>query len=216
MSHTLHKEKSRAGSTFFLCLAIAALLFLPFLIYNRGYFIYYGDFNAQQIPFYQLAHKAIHEGYFGWNWNTDLGANFVGSYSFYLLGSPFFWLTIPFPNEWVPYLMAPLLMLKMAFAGLAAYGYTRRFLRPQTAMIAAVLYAFSAFSIYNVFFNHFHEALIWFPLMLLGMEQYMQEGRRGLFAMSVLLSALNNYYFFIAQAIFVMIYWNIVKHREEN
>jgi len=207
MSHTLRLEKSRAATTFFLILAMAGLLFLPFLLYNRGYFIYYGDFNAQQIPFYQLAHQAVREGNWGWSWTTDLGANFVGSYSFYLLGSPFFWLTLPFPTDWVPYLMAPLLMLKLAFAGLAAYGYIRRFLRPEMAMVAAVLYAFSGFSIYNIFFNHFHEALIWFPLMLLGMEQYMQEGRKGLFAFSVLMTALNNYYFFIAQAIFVMLYW---------
>lgn len=209
MSHTLRREKSLAATTFFVVLAMAVALFLPFLIYNRGYFIYYGDFNAQQIPFYQLAHQAVREGNIGWSWTTDLGANFVGSYSFYLLGSPFFWVTLPFPNAWVPYMMAPLLMLKLAFAGLAAYGFTSRFLRPRMAFVAAVLYAFSGFSIYNIFFNHFHEALIWFPLMLLGMERYMQEGRKGLFAFAVLMSALNNYYFFIAQAIFVMIYWVI-------
>lgn len=209
MGHTLQREKHLAKEAFLLTLAMAVLLFLPFVIYNRGYFIYYGDFNAQQIPFYQLAHQAIREGNTGWSWTTDLGANFVGSYSFYLLGSPFFWLTIPFPTAVVPYLMAPLLILKLAFAGLAAYGYLARFLRPQTALIGAVLYAFSSFSIYNIFFNHFHEALIWFPLMLLGIEQYMREGKRGLFALAVLLTALNNYYFFIAQAIFTMIYWAV-------
>lgn len=207
MHRTLQKERGLAKETFLLVLATAFLLFLPFIIYNRGYFIYYGDFNAQQIPFYQLAHQAIREGNVGWSWTTDLGANFVGSYSFYLLGSPFFWLTIPFPTAVLPYLMAPLLMLKLAFAGLAAYGYLSRFLRPRMALLGAVLYAFSGFSIYNIFFNHFHEALIWFPLMLLGMELYMKEGRRGIFAVAVLLSALNNYYFFIAQAIFAMIYW---------
>ena len=207
MTRTLQREKGLAKETFLLILGMALLLFLPFLIFNGGYFIYYGDYNAQQIPFYQLAHQAVREGNTGWSWTTDLGANFVGSYSFYLLGSPFFWLTIPFPTAAVPYLMAPLMMLKMAFAGLAAYGYLTRFLRPQTAMIGAVLYAFSGFSIYNIFFNHFHEALIWFPLMLLGVELYMSEGRRGIFAVAVLMSALNNYYFFIAQAIFVMIYW---------
>ncbi len=209
MHHTLRREKSLAATAFFLTLGVAVLLFLPFVIYDRGYFIYYGDFNAQQIPFYQLAHRAVWEGNLEWNWTTDLGANFIGSYSFYMLGSPFFWLTLPFPNAWVPYLMAPLLALKMAFAGLAAFAYTRRFISQRLAVIAALLYAFSGFSVYNIFFNHFHEALIWFPLLLLGVEQYMQEGRRGLFALAVLLTALNNYYFFIAQAIFVMIYWVI-------
>ncbi len=207
MEHTLCREKSRATEAFFYTLLMAVLLFLPFIIYNRGLFIYYGDFNAQQIPFYKLAHQAVREGNLGWSWTTDLGANFVGSYSFYLLGSPFFWLTLPFPTAWVPYLMAPLLMLKMACAGLAAYGYLARFLRPKNALIGAVLYAFSGFSLYNIFFNHFHEAMIWFPLLLLGLERYMAEGKRGLFALAVMLTALNNYYFFIAQALFVMIYW---------
>ncbi len=209
MTATLGKEKERGLATFGLVLGMAFLLFLPFIIYDRGYFIYYGDFNAQQIPFYQLAHEAVKSGNIGWSWGTDLGANFIGSYSFYLLGSPFFWLTLPFPPAWVPYCMAPLLMLKMACAGWTAYAYTRRFLRPQYAMIAGVLYAFSGFSLYNIFFNHFHEAMVFFPLMLLGVEQYMKDGKRGLFAVSVLFSALSNYYFFIGQAFFIMIYWVI-------
>ncbi|MBQ8724410.1 MAG: YfhO family protein [Oscillospiraceae bacterium] len=63
---------------------------LPIMIAEKGYFIYYGDYNAQQIPFYSLASDAVKSGSFGWNWNTDLGSNFIGSYAFYLFGSPFF------------------------------------------------------------------------------------------------------------------------------
>lgn len=207
MKRTLQQQKGMGHVAFFPVLAMGLMLFIPFLFYDKGIFIYYGDYNAQQIPFYQLAHRAVRAGEWGWNWNTDLGANFIGSYSFYLLGSPFFWLTLPFPSTWVPYLMAPLMALKMAFASLTAYGYTRRFLSPRLAVVAGILYAFSGFSVYNIFFNHFHEALIWFPLLLLGMEQYMQDGKKGLFAFAVLMSALNNYYFFIGQAVFLMIYW---------
>lgn len=209
MTRTLQRDKGMGHIAFFLVLAMGIMLFIPFVLFDKGMFVYYGDYNAQQIPFYQLAHRAVRAGEIGWNWNTDLGVNFIGSYSFYLLGSPFFWLTLPFPNIWIPYLMAPLLVLKMAFASLTAYGYTRRFVSNQLAVLAGVLYAFSGFSIYNIFFNHFHEALIWFPLLLLGMEQFMQDGKKGLFAFAVLMSALNNYYFFIGQAIFLIIYWII-------
>lgn len=207
MAHTLQREKGKGPVVFFLVLAMGILLFAPFVLFDKGLFVYYGDFNAQQIPFYQLAHRAVRAGEIGWSWTTDLGANFIGSYSFYLLGSPFFWLTLPFPTAWVPYMMAPLLALKLAFAALTSYAYTRRFLQPRLAMVAGVLYAFCGFSVYNIFFNHFHEALVWFPLLLLGVEQYMQDGRKGLFAFAVLMSALSNYYFFIGQALFVMIYW---------
>ena len=93
---------------------VALLFFLPFMIYDNGYFLFYGDYNVQQVPFYRMCHDAVRRGNIGWSWTTDLGANFIGSYSFYLLGSPFFWLTIPFPSEAVPYLMGPLLILKFA------------------------------------------------------------------------------------------------------
>ena len=155
-AHSLIKPKGRARQAFLLALLMAFLLFLPFLIIDKGYFIYYGDFNVQQIPFYRMAHDAVRSGNIFWNWETDLGANFIGSYSFYLLGSPFFWLTLPFPSAAVPYLMAPLLMLKFAFSSLTAYAYLRRFVRPDYAVMGGLLYAFSGFSIYNVFFNHFH------------------------------------------------------------
>ena len=94
-SRELTKPKGKAWTSFWIALVMAAALFLPFMIMDKGYFIYYGDFNVQQIPFYQLAHDCVRSGDIFWNWNTDLGANFIGSYPFYLLGSPFFWLTLP-------------------------------------------------------------------------------------------------------------------------
>ena len=107
--------------TFALALLTAALLFVPFIIINGGVFYYYGDFNVQEIPFYQMLHQQVHDGQLGWNHLTDLGSDTLSSYSFYLLGSPFFWMTIPFPNEIVPNLIGPLLILKFACAAGAAY-----------------------------------------------------------------------------------------------
>ena len=158
---------------------MAAAAFLPYVIYDKGYFFFYGDFNVQQIPFYQLAHQAVREGNIWWSWKTDLGANFIGSYSFYLLFSPFFWLTLPFPTSFVPHLMAPLLVLKSACAAVTAYWYLRRFVRDQEwAVFCSLLYAFSGFSVYNIFFNHFHEAIVFFPLLLVGLEKAMTENPR--------------------------------------
>lgn len=184
------------------------IFFLPFLIWDKGYFVYYGDFNVQQIPFYRMCHDAIRSGNVYWNWYTDLGANFVGSYAFYLLGSPYFWLTLLFPSEAVPYLMAPLLMLKFATASVTGYAYIRRFVKnPGYAVIGSLLYAFSGYSIYNIFFNHFHEVIAFFPLLLVGMEEFMVNGRRGAFALAVGLCAFVNYYFFFGEVIFCVIYF---------
>ena len=195
---------------FLLGVAVSFLFFLPFIIYDQGYFLYYGDFNVQQVPFYQMIHDAIRSGNFSWSWTTDLGANTIGSYSFYLLGSPFFWLTLPFPSEAVPYLMGPLLILKFGCASLTAYIYLRRYVREQGyALIGGMLYAFSGFSVYNIFFNHFHEAIVIFPLLLAALDEYMYHRRRGVFAAAVFASCLLNYYFFVGQVTFVILYWFI-------
>ncbi|HEX3016656.1 MAG TPA: YfhO family protein [Caproicibacter sp.] len=193
---------------FFCGLGVAFLFFIPFILFDQGYFLFYGDFNVQQVPFYQMCHDAIRSGNWGWSWTTDLGANFMGSYSFYLLGSPFFWLTIPFPSWMVPHLMGPLLILKFGCATLTSFLYLRRYVRhPNYAIIGALLYAFSGFSIYNVFFNHFHEAIVFFPLMLWAMDEYMYHRRRGIFALTVFLCCTVNYYFFAGQVVFLVIYW---------
>lgn len=189
-------------------LCISFLLFIPFILVDEGLFLFYGDFNVQQIPFYQMCHDAVRSGNVKWSWTTDLGANFVGSYSFYLLGSPFFWLTIPFPSEAVPYLMGPLLMLKFACASLTGTIFIRRYVKASSsAVLGGLLYGFSGFSVYNVFFNHFHEAIIVFPLLLWGLDEYMEKRRRGVFAFMVFLSCFVNYYFFTGQVAFTLIYF---------
>ena len=114
--YTIHnlKVKKLSKKRFFQTISIitATALFLPFIIMGGGVFYYYGDFNVQEIPFYQLVHDAVRNGDTGWMHNVDLGTDMLSSFSFYLLGSPFFWLTIPFPSEAVPYLIGPLLILK--------------------------------------------------------------------------------------------------------
>ena len=204
----LLKNNNRGAlKVFLLGLIGAACIFLPYMILDDWYFIFFGDFNVQQIPFYQLCHNAIRNGELGWSFTTDLGANFIGSYTFYTITSPFFWLTLPFPNAWVPYFMGPLLILKFACASLTAYLFIRRFTRKtETAQLGALLYAFSGFSIYNVFFNHFHEAIVFFPLLLLAFEYLMVENRRGIFAAMIAVCAIVNYFFFVGMLVFGIIY----------
>lgn len=193
---------------FLLGLMVASFIYIPFIIYDNGMFLYYGDFNVQQIPFYQLMHDTIKSGNIGWSHHTDLGANIIGSYAFYLIGSPFFWLTMPFPSEAVPYLIGPLLILKTACMSFTSYIYLRRYTYNRNyAVLGGLLYAFSGFTCFNIFFNHFHEAMIIFPLLLASVDELFENNRRGVVALAVFASAIMNYYFFVGQVVFVIIYW---------
>lgn len=202
------QERKYYARAFLYALAMAGVLLLPFVIIDRGFFVYYGDYNAQQMPFYKTCIEAVQSGNFGWNWKTDLGANFVGSYSFYTLGSPFFWFAALFPAAISQYLMAPLLALKIALSSLFAFVFIRRFVtKPQNALIGGLLYAFSGYSMYNIFFNHFHEAIVFFPLLLIGLEEAVVNKRRGALALAVAINAFVNYFFFIGECIFLVLYF---------
>lgn len=204
----LKKIKNPYIEIFIIAFLVAMSFILPYIILDKGLFLFFGDYCVQQVPFYSLAHDAIRSGSIGWNWNTDLGANFIGSYAFYLLGSPFFWLTVPLPSFLVPYMLGPLLALKIAIASVTAYAYISRFVKTSSyAMLGGLLYAFSSYSIYDIFFNHFHEPMAFFPLLLIGLEEFMENDRKGVFAAAVFLNAFVNYNFFVGDVVFVLIYW---------
>ena len=204
------KQHNYALLSFLMGVAIGFTFFIWGVISDGGLFIYYGDFNAQQIPFYQLIHDSVLNGDTMWTNKTDLGANLIGSYSFYLISSPFFLITLLFPSEAVPYLMAPLLILKLGFASLTSYIYLKRYVSHKGyAVIGGMLYAFSGFSLYNIFFNHFHEAIIIFPILLFSIDEYMYNKKRGIVTLSVFASCTINYYFFVGMVMFVIMYWVI-------
>ena len=222
--HRLRRQpQEKFWLTVGLCALTAALIFLPFYLLDGGFFHYAGDFNSQQISFYRYMNGFIKgAGYPDgltsvnghslptntFSWATDLGSGAMNAYSFYLYGSPFFWFSLLFPQGWLPYLMVPLLVLKFAVAGGGAYQYLRRYVRNANyAVLGACLYAFSGFTVYNVFFNHFVDVVALFPWMLWALDEAIYEKRHGLFAFWVAVNLLNNYFFFAGQVVFLVIYF---------
>jgi len=195
-------------AVFCISLIMILVVFMPFVIMDKGSFTYIGDYNCQQMAFYLEANESIRNGELMWNFNTDLGANFIGSYAFYLIGSPFFWLTLLLPLNWVSASIPFLICIKTAVAATTSFGFLKRVVKNKNyAFIDCLLYAFSGFCFYNVFFNHFHDIIALFPLMLIGVEKMLGEGKKGFMAVAVFLNAVTNYYFFVAEVVFTVIYF---------
>ncbi|MCL1632518.1 YfhO family protein [Sporolactobacillus sp. CPB3-1] len=200
--------RSAYVKVFVLCLITSGIMFLPSIIANKGLFTLVGDFNYQQIPFNMLSNRAIKSGDWFWNWSTDLGSNFIASYSFYTLGSPFFWLSLLFPPSAFPYVIGPMYMLKYCVAGMTAFGYVRRHVSDERyAVIGALLYAFSGFTTVNLMFNHFHDVVALFPLLMAGFDRLVLERKKGWFAAAVALNATLNFFFFIGEIVFLLLYY---------
>lgn len=216
---TMEKETEKAAIKKLLFVAglSALIMFLPFIIADGGRFSLISDFNFQQIPFNTHANWAIKNGQIGWDWYTDLGVNFIGAFSFYNLGSPFFWLSLLFPQEAFPYLIGWFYMLKYVTAALCAYFWIRTHVKdPDHAVIGAMLYAFSGFAHVNLQFYHFHEVIAFFPLLLLALDRLVKEGRKGWFALATGFMALLNYFFFFGQILFLILYFFTVYRFESR
>ena len=196
-------------TAFVIAFAGCMLCFLPIMIPNGGRFFLYGDYNKQQITFYTHLIGAVRSGGLsGWDAFADLGSDTAASYSFYLLGSPFFWLMTLFPARLAVTLMPLFIALKSGIAAVGAYAYARLFVKnTRAALIASVLFGLSAYNSVNVLFNHFHDAVLLLPFMLLSLEKLIRQGRHGFFALTVALAAFTNYYFFFGQVIFLLIYF---------
>ena len=202
------KEQKRYYLKAFLIAFIAAfLIFLPSIIKYDGMFFYYGDFNAQQVPFNKLCVDEVRQGNFGWNWYTDLGTGLITAYSG-ILGNPLFWIMAVFPSSVTPYLIGPMLAVKFGLCSLCSYAYINRFVKNSNfALIGGLLYSFSGYSLHNIVFNIFHDVMYVFPLVLIALEEALINKRKGVFCLTIALSAIMNLYFFVGECFFLVIYF---------
>lgn len=196
--------------TILFSLIAAGITFGYFIWKGNGFFFVVDDFNEQQLPFATAVWNMIHSGDIGeWSWNIDLGSSFINTFSFYTLGSPFIWLSLLAPRGVFPYLAGFLYILKYVTAAATAYLYLRMFIsKREWGVIGALLYAFSGFQTTNLEFFHFHDVTAFFPLLLLGLEMAMKDRQyRPLFVFAIFINCLVNYFFFIGEVLFLVIYY---------
>lgn len=211
MQHNrFHRRYSGEIQSFLLCALLGLISMAGFAVQNRGFFYILSDFNTQQIPFTVSLHQYLETSpVSGWLWNYELGHSAIQAYGFYALGSPFFWLSMLFPAQWFPYIVSLIFVIKYGLAGCTSYMFLKRFSENRLhAMIGAVVYAFSGFQTISVQFYHFHDVVALFPLLLIGLEVMIRESRRyHLFVFAVFINCLTNYFFFIAEVLFVVLYY---------
>lgn len=168
------------------------------------------DFTAQQIPFIIETKRMLASGAPWWSWNTFLGENFLAGYSFYTLTSPFVWIATLFPYKYILWGILLNLYLKTGCTALFSYWYFRKMeFKEDLAITGAVLYAFSSFYICNLYFFHFAEPIMLFPLLLIALENVFRSKRHNFIYLSLITFAIVfiNYYFAISSLILGFLYF---------
>ena len=207
------------------------LIILGILFFSTSLFVncfttpFTGDYVAQQYAFYT-------NGYDDWwhflktgefvlyDTNTFLGVNNVGANSFYYLFNPFFLPILFFPRQIIPQAMVVLTVLKISCSGIAFYAYMRYLgASKKASKISGIAYAFSGWMTWYLWFNHFTEVAVVFPLILLGIERILKDKRPWLLMGSICLMGLVNYFFcfcFVICGLFYGIFrfFQTLKNRE--
>ncbi|MBR1700964.1 MAG: YfhO family protein [Lachnospiraceae bacterium] len=181
------------------------------------------DMSAQYVPFFSEFMRLLKAGNgIGYSWNVGLGTNFLALYGYYL-ASPFYWLGVLVPETYYIEFVSYLVILKIGFCGLTAYRYL--YTRPQRmcpedlrkdrqgiywqgiALFFALGYALSGFLAAYSWNVMWLDSVALFPLILIGLEKLVLEGKPFLYCLTLAASILFNFYLSIMICIFLVLYF---------
>lgn len=186
------------------------LLFMIQGIYpfgNRSFL--YMDMYHQYMPFFSEFIEKIKAGEgLSYSWNVGIGSNFLALYVYYL-ASPFHWLAFFFPKEHLMEFMSYLTIIKLGLCGLTACIYLRKRFATDSPVVVLIscFYAMSGFMAAYNWNIMWLDCVILLPLILLGLEALVREGKWILYCVTLGLSIYTNYYLSIMICIFLVLYF---------
>ena len=125
------EDSVKTYKVFLVALLISFCTILPVLIQSGWNLYMVGDYMTQQIPFIKESRRMFLSGTPFWSCNTFLGANYLGSYSFYVYGSPFFWPLVILPERFLGTGLAAMIVLKHGVAAWTAFLFLKKHVRSE-------------------------------------------------------------------------------------
>ena len=167
------------------------------------------DMYHQYAPFYkELYNKLTTGGSLEFSWNIGMGVNFTAIYAYYL-ASPINLLLGLLPEGYIIHAMDFLIIFKTALAGLTCAYYLSKHFNTKSVAVGAVS-VFYALSSYMAAFSWnimWLDCIFLLPLITLGLERLVKEGKYKLYTISLGISIFTNYYIAIMICIFAVIYF---------
>lgn len=191
---------------------IPALFIIVIHIYfywtNKGYLIFYGDSFEQMLSFYLGGWEKVHQLDFSfWDWTLGYGAD-IFTRTYYYLTSPFFWISTLFPKAWIPQLFLILNAVKFYLIWIFSYLWLYKLNKHSFAsFISATIMTFSGWTLFFYHYNLFLDAFILYPLILIGIDEYVLTKRYKWLTLSVGVLAFVNFYFMYMFVPFMGLYF---------
>ncbi len=199
--------------SFFIPATIMLAIFIIRKIYPFGdrSFLHI-DMYHQYFPFLvEFYHKLKNGESLFYSWNTGIGSNFLALYVYYL-ASPFNWLCILVPEKFLMEFLSYMVILKIGFCSLTFTYYIRKHFNTNswTVLCFSLFYALSGFMAAYNWNVMWLDVIVLAPLVILGIERLVKEGKCYLYCIALSLSILSNYYLSIMLCIFLVLYFGVL------
>lgn len=164
-----------------------------YAFYSQGYHIFWDFIKTGEYPLFDFSNY--------------LGANYLGTQSFYYVFSPLFYLLCLCPEPLLYQGIFFHLVFKFALGGFFMYLLLKKYFHVsyKISILGGIIYAMSGWALYYLWF-HFGDVMAFFPLFIMGIERVLKERKGGLLTAATALCALANYFFIVNFIIFGVFY----------
>ncbi len=168
--------------------------------------IFYAKYLRQIIRHLLFDHKLIIPDY---DFSIGEGSDIVNALHYYVIGDPITLLCVFVRAQYMQYFYTFTCVLRLYLAGWAfselcfSTGRKNRY----GILAGSIAYTFCYWALYNVARHpYFLNPMIYFPIMILGMERIIQKKSPYLFIAITAISAASNFYYFYIIVILTVIY----------
>lgn len=211
------KKSIKLDKLYLFSFLVPALIMLAIFIIRKIYpfgdrsFLHI-DMYHQYFPFLvEFYHKLKNGESLLYSWHTGIGSDFYALFIYYL-ASPFNWLCILVPEEFLMEFLSYMVVLKTGLCGLTFTCYIRKHFNTNSwaVLCFALFYALSGFMAAYNWDVMWLDVIVLAPIVILGLERLVNEGKCYLYCIALALSILSNYYLSIMLCIFLVLYFAVL------
>ncbi len=167
------------------------------------------DLNGQYVYYFEYARQAFWgDSSLLYSWSRNLSGEFMGIIGYYL-ASPFTLIVMLLPQKMILGSILIMQLAKLGSIGVTFSYYLQKShkVKPLNSVLFSTLFALCAYSVIQLMDPMWLDGLVFMPLMMLGLEKIIDEGKKVNFIIPTAIMFFANFYIGFMLAIFSVLYF---------
>ncbi len=167
------------------------------------------DLNGQYVYYFEYARQAFWgDGSLLYSWSRNLSGEFMGIIGYYL-ASPFTLIVMLLPQSMMLGSLLIMQLVKLGSIGVTFSYYLQKShnVKPLNSVMFSTLFSMCAYAVIQLMDPMWIDGLVFLPLMILGLEKIIDEGKKTAFIIPTAIMFFANFYIGFMLAIFSVLYF---------